>query len=437
MMEAIHKKALQKTRTRLVRDLDPCSELQDLLVSEHIFTPIMLEYIQAEKTRTDKARRLLDDLVRRGPKAYTTFLKCLRESGHGDLANAVEDKEYELRGLPVPFRPDHQEGQSAAMMSATTTVYTREHGPVTNPVHTEIQPPQSSFMQTQEYSAQQCQPSEESNPCGSMFTPSGASITQQVANPVHGISHVITGRETGGQRTEDVMEVTDGEVEQPPPQLPADPVLSGYQSVPVDRRYKMESNPRGLCFIINNKNYTQMSNRSGTDVNRDQLMDLFQHLNFGVDIRNDLSGMEMKRQLAELTQYDGLTRVDSLVICLLCHGDNENMYGTDGVAVNLLTDVFKIFGPQTCPALIGKPKLFVLNSCRGGHVSYRDTQDGSWFIQKLVEVFKEEAAINEIDIMMREVNRRVSMEYDPNSLEGQMPAPSNTLTRQWFFNPST
>lgn len=484
-MEEIHRKALQKTRTKLVRDLDPSCELQDQLVSEHIFTPIMLEYIQAERTRSDRVRRLLDDLVRRGPRAYSVFLKCLRESGHEDLANSVEDKEYELRGIPPPVRLErHSEG--ASVISTPTTIYNREQGPAVNPVNNGIQPSQPSGVQPQEYQTMPHQPSDDNNPYSSMFAPSGASMSQQLANQGSDMSHV-----TPGQRSENVMEVVDGGE----PQTTAEPVMSAYQMAPENRRYKMESTPRGLCFIINNKNYVNMPICEGTDVNRDQLSDLFTSLSFGVETKNDLTGAEMKSILSELTRYEGLTIVDSLVVCLLCHGDSDNVYGIDGEAVNLLSDVFKIFGPQTCQPMIGKPKLFVLNSCRGrerdfgshfstvelqptvaqadvtlhppsnvpdvrpttqltlpetnpsfkdlyiaystfqGHVSYLDSEDGSWFIQKLVEVFKEEASLYEIDIMMREVNRRVASDYDASSLEVQMPSPSNTLTRQWFFNP--
>lgn len=45
-MEKIHKDALRKRRTLLVRDITPDAELWDLLTEKNIFTPIMMEYIQ-------------------------------------------------------------------------------------------------------------------------------------------------------------------------------------------------------------------------------------------------------------------------------------------------------------------------------------------------------------------------------------------------------
>ena len=46
--------------------------------------------------RSERVRRLLDDLIRRGPNAYGIFLRCLRESGHEHLAEEVERNEQAL-----------------------------------------------------------------------------------------------------------------------------------------------------------------------------------------------------------------------------------------------------------------------------------------------------------------------------------------------------
>lgn len=52
----------------------------------------------------------------------------------------------------------------------------------------------------------------------------------------------------------------------------------------------MESNPRGLLLIINNRNFRGgLSNRDGTDVDCDKLKTLFMSFGFGVDIRNNLT----------------------------------------------------------------------------------------------------------------------------------------------------
>jgi len=42
-------------------------------------------------------RKLLDDLIRRGPNAYVKFVYCLVNSGHVHLANIIRDTENKIR----------------------------------------------------------------------------------------------------------------------------------------------------------------------------------------------------------------------------------------------------------------------------------------------------------------------------------------------------
>ncbi|XP_060071302.1 cell death protein 3-like isoform X2 [Ylistrum balloti] len=547
-MEKIHKDALRKTRIRLVQDLHPDAEVWDMLVTESIFTPIMMEYIQAERTRADKVRRLLDDLVRRGPKAYQKFLKCLRKSEHEDLANAVEDNEYILRGLPVPFRAGTEnlnrnvQGNPDVEPNVPSSVSSQ------NNIKIEQIPSQESeeeSMVFQESNVTHCQPSEEgeagqaSLAC-SLVTPSGfetRSAANQNPSPQSGTSHIIPGNSTSqpgshvatgvspsqpetstsqsgsllltsnstaqsssptatgnkaGQEDEDddiIMTVADVQT----PEIREVP--TAYQRAFAERpTYRMESNPRGFCLIINNRDYTMdslMDPRTGTDVNRNQLSNLFKELGFHVDTRDNLTGEDMRNTLRDFAIYPDLSRVDSLIVAFLCHGNSEKLFGVDGVPIYIQQDVFKVFSPRECPLMKEKPKLILMNSCRGdkrdvgcsldgidektsttdaaktdirahypdprndtsltasfqdlyiaystfsGHVSYRNSEEGSWYIQKLVEVFREQAAFCDINAMMTQVNRRVANMYDPSSMEVQVPAPCQTLTKDWFFNPPT
>ncbi|XP_052689434.1 uncharacterized protein LOC128167645 isoform X4 [Crassostrea angulata] len=95
-MEQIHKDALRRTRVALVETLD-VDIIYDELLGKDIFTPIMMEYIKNERTRIDKVRRLLDDLIRRGSNAYHDFLEVLRETGYKHLAKKIVENEDILR----------------------------------------------------------------------------------------------------------------------------------------------------------------------------------------------------------------------------------------------------------------------------------------------------------------------------------------------------
>nr|XP_034313108.1 uncharacterized protein LOC117684562 isoform X1 [Crassostrea gigas] len=100
-MEQIHKDALRLTRVALVTNLD-VDIIYDELLGSDIFTPLMMEYIKNERTRIDKVRRLLDDLVRRGSNAYHDFLEILRETRYKYLANEIVNNEEILRRENTP-----------------------------------------------------------------------------------------------------------------------------------------------------------------------------------------------------------------------------------------------------------------------------------------------------------------------------------------------
>lgn len=134
---------------------------------------------------------------------------------------------------------------------------------------------------------------------------------------------------------------------------------------------------------------------------------------------------EMSKLLEDLGKtVDG----DCFVCCILSHGEKEGVCGTDGAVVS----VNKIREPFTginCQRLVDKPKLFIIQACRGkknqqrvhvqmdgpedsemevdgeefdstipsdtdfliarsttdDHYSYREPEKGSWFIQSLCQ----------------------------------------------------
>lgn len=60
-------------------------------------------------------------------------------------------------------------------------------------------------------------------------------------------------------------------------------------------------------------------------------------------------------------QHDG----DCFVCCILSHGSADGVHGTDGGVVRG-SDVYDQFNRISCPSLIIKPKVFLIQACRGG-----------------------------------------------------------------------
>uniref|UniRef100_A0A8W8K3L4 CARD domain-containing protein n=1 Tax=Magallana gigas TaxID=29159 RepID=A0A8W8K3L4_MAGGI len=115
-MDLVQKGAILRTRVALVNDLDVSDELCDALMSQDIFSPLMIEYIMAQHTRMDKVRRLLDDLSRRGSNAYHGFLWALRNAG------SSEDIPQQSKSEEPDFKPQPQDEVTVHEMASSSTI---------------------------------------------------------------------------------------------------------------------------------------------------------------------------------------------------------------------------------------------------------------------------------------------------------------------------
>ncbi|KAM8969223.1 caspase-3-like [Sarcophilus harrisii] len=246
--------------------------------------------------------------------------------------------------------------------------------------------------------------------------------------------------------------------------------------------YKMDYPEMGLCVIINNKNFHQntgMSFRSGTDVDEAHLIDTFKHLKYEIRNKNDLTCKEITELMYNVSKEDHSQR-SSFVCVILSHGKEGIIYGKDGpVELKALTCFFK---GDKCNSLIGKPKLFIVQACRGteldcgvevdsgpddndtdeditcqkipveadflyaystapGYFSWRNEKDGSWFIQSLCAVLKQYAHKLEIMQILTRVNWKVATEFESYSLDAtfhakkQVPCIMSMLTKELYFFP--
>lgn len=153
-----------------------------------------------------------------------------------------------------------------------------------------------------------------------------------------------------------------------------------------DTPYKMTSDPRGLCVIINNENFNTIKKREGTQKDVDALVKVFSRLGFRVALCQDQTKEQMacalhyfaSLNLAELQKCnvkewsgDQFTEMkkpplhgDAFVCCLLSHGCMGGVCGTDNVLLST-SEITSTFNGRACHALINKPKVFVIQACQG------------------------------------------------------------------------
>uniref|UniRef100_A0A8D3CPE4 Caspase-3 n=1 Tax=Scophthalmus maximus TaxID=52904 RepID=A0A8D3CPE4_SCOMX len=239
-------------------------------------------------------------------------------------------------------------------------------------------------------------------------------------------------------------------------------------------RYSLGFPSIGQCIIINNKNFdrrTGMNQRNGTDVDAANVMKVFAKLGYKVKVYNDQTVEQMKQVLITASKDDHSSSA-SFVCVLLSHGDEGVFFGTDGsVELKYLTSLFR---GDRCKSLVGKPKLFFIQACRGtdldggietdsvddsttkipveadflyafstapGYYSWRNTMTGSWFIQSLCDMIGKYGKELELQHIMTRVNHKVAVEFESVSnapgfdAKKQIPCIVSMLTKEMYFSP--
>ncbi|XP_006898409.1 PREDICTED: caspase-14 [Elephantulus edwardii] len=188
--------------------------------------------------------------------------------------------------------------------------------------------------------------------------------------------------------------------------------------------------------------------REGSEEDMEALEHMFQQLGFESTMKRDPTAKQFQEELDKFQQaMDARTDPISCgFVVLMAHGLEGQLKGEDGEMVNL-DDLFAVLNNKNCRALRGKPKVYIVQACRGehkdpgevvggdevmmitkdntktiptftdflhifstieGYISYRHDKKGSFFIQTLVKVFTERKG--PILELLTEVTRRMAEE---------------------------
>ena len=215
-----------------------------------------------------------------------------------------------------------------------------------------------------------------------------------------------------------------------------------------DNYYKMDCFPRGKMTLINVKYFTRSSGmadypREGTNRDADGLTDLFLDLGFVVDRFDNPSKKEIMA-IVKAAANDNFSDKACCACAIMSHGEEGLVYGNDDfVKIKDITKMFQTRG------LAGKPKFFLFQACQGseymnpldsvdgpggrrlteeevalalpveadflyaystvpGYYSWRNSRRGSWFMEALVQVFRENAHKMDVMRMLVRVNDIIS-----------------------------
>lgn len=244
-----------------------------------------------------------------------------------------------------------------------------------------------------------------------------------------------------------------------------------------DPNYSMEYQKRGKCVIINNTYFDSptLGERKGTLVDRESLARCFNRLDFDVQNWDEKEAWDIRASVDKLARED-FSDHDCLVICVLTHGEANYLYAKDDkYCIEYLFDSFK---SDKCKTLAGKPKIFVIQACRGdkldngaiinfdvedsnasdvripqwadflmaystvpGFYSWRNTTNGSWFIQAFVTALAEHYQDLDLLSIFTITNQKVAYDFESNTpnlpdfhQRKQIPMIASMLTRKVYFN---
>ncbi|XP_050098687.1 caspase-like isoform X2 [Anopheles aquasalis] len=251
-----------------------------------------------------------------------------------------------------------------------------------------------------------------------------------------------------------------------------------------DLEYSTKNKNRGVAIVINQEKFSTMKSREGSSKDRDDICAVLASLEFEVRVLNDFKRSALIKKLEEIASEDH-THNDCLVVVVMTHGEQGVLFAAD--AEYKVDRLWECFIGEACPTLLGKPKLFFIQACRGkkldegvlvrsatdtvdarespkqhiytipttadllvmystydGHYSWRNPTNGSWFIQSLCTVLKSYGREKELLPILTAVSWNVAYNYrsfvpDNAKMDAmkQMPCIVSMLTKAVYFRPKS
>ncbi|KAM3875192.1 caspase a [Diretmus argenteus] len=238
-----------------------------------------------------------------------------------------------------------------------------------------------------------------------------------------------------------------------------------------------------LALLITNVKFDdEKLMRHGAEKDEENMEKLLTALGYKVMKHRNLSGEEIDDAVRQFSQHPGLDRTDSVFVIIMSHGKMGAILGIHHKKNK--PDVFPIerictyLSTGNCPALLDKPKVIIIQACRGekdgsvmvsdgpgagpsmpadmeddgvwrAHrekdfiyflsctpetVSYRQREHGSLLFQYVVEIFNTFACEHHIEELFTKVMQR--FEDFPCANKRQMPTKDRcTLTKPFYLFP--
>ncbi|XP_058121003.1 caspase-like [Anopheles ziemanni] len=239
--------------------------------------------------------------------------------------------------------------------------------------------------------------------------------------------------------------------------------------------YPMNHKRRGMALIFSHNKYNvpnvTLPSREGSDVDCKRLKDTLTSFGFDVKIYQDFKLEEIKNVIDSVAAMDHKDS-DCFLVAVLTHGEEgDYVYAHD--CAYQLSSIWTHFTAKNCPSLAGRPKIFLIQACRGnqldsgvkvqkdgvarysipthadflfayatipGFMAFRNTSEGSWFINELCKEMNENGNKYDFLTLLTFVTQRVAYDHESMSnlpehnMRKQTPCVVSMLTRLLLFN---
>ncbi|XP_038617826.1 caspase-1-like [Tachyglossus aculeatus] len=237
------------------------------------------------------------------------------------------------------------------------------------------------------------------------------------------------------------------------------------------------------ALIICNIKFDELLERVGAELDIKGMKKLLEDLDYNVQIERNLSATEMESTLKLFAQQPEHKFSDSTFLVFMSHGILEGICGTkfktQDPDVLYYSTIFRIFNNLNCPGLRDKPKIIIVQACRGenegmalvsdslgasayssqdledlendaihrthvekdliafcsstpDNVSWRDPKTGSLFITQLIKCFQNHAWGCDLESLFMKVQGH----FETPKRKLQMPTRERaTLTKRFFLFP--
>ncbi|XDV16682.1 hypothetical protein PO909_016284 [Leuciscus waleckii] len=243
-----------------------------------------------------------------------------------------------------------------------------------------------------------------------------------------------------------------------------------------------------LALLITNIQFEYLKYRAGAARDEENMEWLLTALGYRVEKYTNLTGKAISAKVKDFAARSEHKDSDSTFVVLMSHGNiiqnnedkgvkyEDRFLNKDAIlGVNyhesknpndffIVDDIYSSLSSEKCPALTDKPKVILIQACRGNHAggvyiqsdsavhiekdfisfksclpgiaAYRHPDEGSCFICYIVDVFCKQAHADEIKELFRKVTSRMEKDTRFTGLEKLMPCIDRTsLPKKLYLFP--